>query len=318
MIDGHDADIRPSCGKPLWQAGWPRTQVTARQAYPGDAMEFGSWRLDVVSGGNLRMDGGAMFGVVPKPLWEKRTRPDEANRIPMATNCLLARDGERTLLVDTGPGGKFDERQREIFALRGGEPLLENLAALGVSPEDIDTVLLSHLHFDHAGGATRNVAGRLVPTFPRARHVVQRCEWDAATSGAAELEGVFPEENFRPLEESGLIELIDGDVEIVHGWRSIRTPGHTPGHQSLALSAGRETTIYMGDVCPTQAHLSTFWCMAFDLDLLESRRQKAALLGRIADEDALALFCHDPKTHAARIRRHSRRDFVVEEAFAEL
>src|SRR6185436_12314230 len=134
-------------------------------------MNLGNWQLDTVSGGTWRTDGGAMFGVVPKPLWEKLQPADERNRIRMNTNCVLARDGRHTVLIDTGYGGKLSEREREIFAAQPGEPLLESLAAVGVSPDDIDTLALSHLHFDHVGGGSRRAAdGRIVPTFPNARY----------------------------------------------------------------------------------------------------------------------------------------------------
>ena len=275
-------------------------------------MELGNWQLDVVSGGRLRLDGGSMFGVVPRPLWEKKQPPDERNRIQMATNCLLLRDGQHTALIDTGYGGKMSEREQEVFHLDQGDPLLASLAELDLSPEDIDTVVFSHLHFDHAGGATtRDKQGNLKPTFPNARYVAQRVEWEAAVGNAPELKGSYPLENLLPLKEANQLELIEGEAEIVPGLRGWPTPGHTKGHHSPVFKAGGETVVYLADVCPMQAHLPTMWCMAYDVDLLESRRRKPQVLGQLADENWLVVFCHDPQIVAGRLSRHEKREFVV-------
>ncbi len=260
-----------------------------------------------------------MFGVVPRPLWEKKQPPDEHNRIPMATNCLLLRDGRHTVLIDTGYGGKFDERQRKIFCLDEGEPLLSSLAACAVGAEDIDMVVLSHLHFDHAGGATRrDDEGNLVPTFPRARYVVQRVEWETATGNIPELQGSYPLENLLPLEAAGQLDLIDGEVNILDDLAAWPTPGHTAGHQSLLLKTADQTVAYLADVCPTTAHLPAMWCLAYDVDLLESRRRKPQVLGRAADENWLVVFCHDPKIVAGRLLRDKKRSFTVKDPVTSL
>ncbi len=183
-------------------------------------MRLGEWRLDTVSGGAFRLDGGAMFGVVPKPLWEKALPADEQNRVPLATNCVLGRDGRHTVLIDTGYGPKLTDKEREIYAAEPGEPLLASLAMLGLQPADIDMVVFSHLHFDHTGGGVRfDDHDRLTPTFPQARYVVQRREWDDATGGADELKGSYPLDNLTPLADAEQLDLIDGDVEILPGLR---------------------------------------------------------------------------------------------------
>ncbi len=279
-------------------------------------MNLGNWQLDTVSGGTWRTDGGAMFGVVPKALWERAHPADDRNRIRMNSNCLLARDGRHTVLIDTGYGGKLTERERDIFAAQPGEPLLESLAALGVSPHQIDTVALTHLHFDHVGGGSRRQAdGRIVPTFLRARHVVRAGEWRDATSGAPELEGGYPPENVQPLAESGLLELIDGDgdVEIVPGLRAIVTRGHTRWHQSLVFESAGQTAIYLGDLCPTAAHVRRLWGMAYDVEPLETRRRKPQVLGQAADEGWIVLWDHDPDRWASRLVRDAKREFVTVE-----
>lgn len=282
-------------------------------------MQLGDWHLTTVSGGTLWLDGGAMFGVVPKPLWRKAAPPDEQNRIEMATNCVLARNGRATVLIDTGYGGKQSDKEREFNRLEEGEPLVAGLHALGVDVHDIDVVALSHLHFDHAGGGTRrHEDGRLVPTFPRARYVVSRIEWEDATAGAPELRGSYPPEHVLPLAENGQLDLVEGEVEIMAGLRTLPTPGHTRGHHSLVLESGGQTAIYIGDLCPMTAHLRTLWCMGFDMRVIETRRLKPQVLGRAADDGWLVMWCHDPRMAAARLARDAKHDFVVRERFERL
>lgn len=282
-------------------------------------MELGDWRLETVSGGRFLLDGGTMFGVVPKPLWEKAQPADERNRIRSATNCVLARNGDHTVLVDTGYGGKLGEREAEIYALEPGEPLLESLAAHGLGPEAIDVVALSHLHFDHAGGCTRrDASGDLSPTFRQARYVVQRGEWERAVGDLPELAGAYPRENLAPLEEAGQLSTIEGDAEIVPGLRAVVTGGHTVFHQALVFESAGERAIYLGDLCPMAAHLRRMWCMAYDEEPLVTRRRKPEVLGRAADEGWLVLWDHDPDMAACRLRRDEKREFAVAEKFERL
>ncbi len=282
-------------------------------------MNLGNWQLDSISGGRFKLDGGAMFGVVPKPLWEKLQPADQRNRIRMATNCLLLRDGAHTVLVDTGTGNKHDERTREQIAVEPGDCLVDNLAAVGVAVDDVDTVILTHLHFDHAGGATRfDATGKIAPTFPRARYVVQRGEYGLAASGARELRGVYPTEHFQPLIEAGQLDLIDGPGEIVPGVRAILTPGHTQFHQSILIESGGQTACYVADLCPMAAHVRSHWCMAYDTEVLETRRQKPRFLGQAADAGWLVLWDHDPDMVACRLTRDAKREFAVVDPQASL
>jgi len=282
-------------------------------------MKLGDWQLDTAGGGRLLLDGGAMFGVVPKPLWQKAQAADDQNRIRCATNCVLARDGRNTVLIDTGYGGKAGETERERGSLEAGEPLLESLAALGVSAGDVTHVVLSHLHFDHAGGGTRlDDAGRLTTTFPHARYIAQRGEWETAVSNAAELKGAYPPEHLLPLAEAGQLDLIAGDVEILPGLRSLVTGGHTIWHQALVLESGGATAIYLGDLCPMFGHARLMWGMAYDVDPLETRRRKPRLLGQAADEGWLVLWDHDPDYAACRLARDPKREFAMTEKWASL
>lgn len=282
-------------------------------------MNLGNWQLDTVCGGRMRLDGGTMFGVVPKALWARRQPADEQNRIRLATNCVLARNGEHTLLVDTGYGGKCSDKEREQMDLDSGERLLESLAHVQLTPDDIDTVVLSHLHFDHAGGSTRpDGQGRLVPTFPRATYVAGRIEWEVATSGADELRGAYPLENLLPLAESGQLRLVEDGEEIVPGLKPLLTGGHTRGHHAIVFESDGQTAIYLGDLCPTHSHMPAHWGMAYDTHPLDTRRRKPQILGQAADAAWLVLFDHDPDLAAARIARDPKREFVVIERFATL
>jgi glyoxylase-like metal-dependent hydrolase (beta-lactamase superfamily II) len=283
------------------------------------AMHLGNWQLDTAAGGRFRLDGGAMFGVVPKPLWERALPGDERNRVPLATNCVLARDGRHTVLIDTGFGAKATPREQEQMAMEPGDNLLTSLAQLGVEAAEVDTVVFSHLHFDHAGGATRyDESGELAPTFPNATYVANAREWEDAAGGAAELRGSYPPENLLPLEAAGRVRLIGDGEEIVPGLRAQHTGGHTRGHQVLLFESGGETAAYLGDICPTQAHLRQLWCMAYDTFLLDTRRRKPEILGRAADENWLVLWDHDPDMAAARLARHAKREFEVVERFETL
>lgn len=268
--------------------------------------------LTTISGGRLSLDGGTMFGVVPKVLWEKKCPPDDRNRVAMDTNCLLVRSGGRTLLVDTGYGTKASADEVDNFAF-AGPALLENLAAAGVSPDDVDAVVLTHLHFDHAGGCTRlDAGGRPVPTFPKARHFIQRREWDDATGDIPELRGSYFTADFLPLDEAGLVELVDGEAEVMPGVFVHLAPGHTRGHQIVELRHEDRRAVYLGDLCPLVPHLRTFWTMAYDQFPLEVRRNKPRVLEEIVGEGRLALFDHDLQTKGAYLSRDARGNIVVD------
>ena len=255
-----------------------------------------------------------MFGVVPKPLWQKVYPADRKNRIAQACNCVLVESDSRKVLIDNGYGPKLTAKERRIYRSELGEPLTQALLRVDVSVDEIDVVVLSHLHFDHAGGATKlRENGKAVPVFPNAQYVVQEQEWQVATADLPELRGAYPQENFLPLQATGQLRLVHGDIEVAPGIRTIKTGGHTAGHQVVVIEDSGEVAVYLGELCPTTRHLPTRWCMAYDLDVLQVRRSKKQLLAQIADNNWLALFDHDPDCAAARLERSPKGDIVLGE-----
>jgi glyoxylase-like metal-dependent hydrolase (beta-lactamase superfamily II) len=276
-------------------------------------LSIGDIQLRFVSGGRLRIDGGNMFGVVPRVMWEREAPPDDQHRISLATNCILVRTPDSLGLIDTGYGSKAPAKFRQRHALEDGAPLVKNLAEIGVRPEDLDWVVLTHLHFDHVGGATyRDPDGQLRATFPRAKHFIQRAEWEDGTANIPELAGAYYPEDFVPLQETSQVHLMNGDAEFVHGVRPQVTGGHTRGHQIIHIQSRGESAVCLADLCPTAAHLKSFWTMAYDQFPLTVRHVKPIVLNEIVDQRRVVLFSHDPQIRAARLARKSENEWVAE------
>lgn len=263
--------------------------------------DIGGISVDVVRDGYFSLDGGTMFGVVPKALWGKVCPPDEDNRITLTCNCLLVRTGDRIILVDTGLGDKLDEKKRRIYAREGLSFLLDGLELLGVSPYDVDTVILTHLHFDHAGGCTTRAGSGLQPVFPNARHIIQRGEWDDSLSDPT-APAAYPRENLDPLLSEGLVDFVDGDARIAEGVSVVVTGGHTRYHQGVIVESDGERLYVLGDLCPISQHVHLSYISAYDRFPSETYRAKERLLARAADEGALVHFMHDPRVPVAGIR----------------
>ncbi len=271
-------------------------------------MKAGRWQIEVIPDGTFRLDGGAMFGIVPKTLWQRLIQPDDANRILLGLNCLLARDGERTVLVETGMGTKWSEKERAIYDLKQEPGLLGGLAAHGVSPADVTHVVFSHLHLDHAGGNTfKDASGEVVPTFPNARYMVPRGEWEEGLAPDEITRHSFTAEDLVPLRDRGLVDFLPEEGEALPGLRVIPTPGHTPHHVSLLFGEGREGVLFAGDIFPTAMHLKPHYHMGYDLDAKGVARSRVALAGQCASEGWRVVFVHDAATRVARLRDRDGR-----------
>ena len=265
-------------------------------------MNLAGYRIDLVEAGRVKLDGGAMFGIVPKPLWERRIPADDRNRIPLAMRCLLLRGHGRTVLVDTGVGDKQDAKFEDIYGVdHAHSTLLGGLEALGVGPEDVTDVVLTHLHFDHVGGATRRRAdGGLEVTFPEATYHVQAEHWRWAHESPRE-GASFLSENLDPLEASGRLNLLDGPDAPFEGLELPVVNGHTRGQQLVLVRDGDRALLYAGDLVPTAAHVPLLWVMAYDVEPLETIREKERLLRRAAAGGWLVVFEHDPEIASARV-----------------
>jgi len=273
-------------------------------------MRFGGCELDLLSDGPWRLDGGPFFGRAPRALWEKEARPDKLNRVELGANVPLIRGGGAVVLVDSGLGRKFDEKLAERYAIdMSGPNLLTALASLGAAPEDVTHVVLTHLHFDHAGWNTRlDEKGGPVVTFPRARYIVQRGEWEDAMHPTELNRGTYLPENLLPVEEAGRLELADGDFELLPGLRFFVTGGHTRHHQTFLLDGGADgKALFFSELMPSVAHRFPAWGMAYDHFPDEVLARKKDLTARAAAEGGLGLFNHERGTPAGRFRRAGKR-----------
>jgi glyoxylase-like metal-dependent hydrolase (beta-lactamase superfamily II) len=274
--------------------------------------QLGGWRIHAIQAGGQKLDGGAMFGVVPKPLWERRIAADDRNRIQLGMRCLLVEHEEGLVLIDDGAGNKESGKFHDIYGVEnagaGGRTRLEDgLALLGVSPEDVAVVINTHLHFDHAGGNTwLDAAGVVRPTFARARYVVQAGEYAWATHTNERTAASYFPHNFEPVREAGQFDFVEGEVEVLAGVRVIPTPGHTPHHQGVLLTSGGEGAFYAADLIPTSAHVPLPWIMGYDVEPLRTLETKRAILQRAEAEDWLVVFEHDATVPWGRVMRDGK------------
>jgi glyoxylase-like metal-dependent hydrolase (beta-lactamase superfamily II) len=255
-------------------------------------MKLGDFDLHPLSDGTFALDGGQMFGVVPKVMWEKRIPSDSRNRVHLSLTCLLIRAGRKNILVESGIGDKFNSKLRDIYAVDHSTTLLGELKRLDLEPEDIDIVINTHLHFDHCGWNTRLQGGKLVPTFSRARYLVQRGEWEHALHPTERDRASYMADFFRPAESN--TELLEGDQEILPGIRVEVVPGHTRNMQCVWIESRGRQAVFISDLVPTSAHLSYPWIMSLDLYPMDTLAQKKRLLPQLVAEGTLVGFPHDP------------------------
>jgi methylmalonyl-CoA epimerase len=262
---------------------------------------LGDMELISVSDGFFRLDGGSMFGVIPKTMWSQKAPPDDRNRIRLAMRPLIVR-GARTMIVDAGMGDKENEKFHEIYGVERSRHLDHTLADAGLAPEDIDIVLASHLHFDHAGGFTiRDAGGRVRPRFPRAQYIVRRGEWEDATHPSVRTRASYLLDNYVPLAEAGVLQLVDDDVTIMPGVRVRRTGGHTQHHQMILIESGGKTAAFVADLIPTTAHVPDVWVMGYDLFPLDTMAAKQQFVKEAIEKKILVFFEHDPTVAAGYV-----------------
>ena len=278
------------------------------------SFKVGRLTCHALEGGRQRLDGGAMFGVVPKPLWQRRIPADDRNRIPLALRCLLVEHDDGLVLVDTGLGNKEDAKFKDIYGVvnegKGGRTGLEDaLAELGHAPEDVRWVINTHLHFDHAGGNTYREAGGAVRlAFPRATYVVQKGELEFARHTNERTAASYLPPNFEPV----TFTLVSGEADPLPGIRCLPTPGHVPFHQSVLVESAGERVCFVADLVPTAAHLPLPWIMGYDLEPLVTLESKRRLYQRAEAEGWLLFFEHDPTVIAGRLGREGKGFGLVE------
>jgi len=265
-------------------------------------MKWGQFDFHLVSDGYLWLDGGAMFGVVPKTLWQRKTAPDEKNRIRLALNCLLVQTPEKNILIDTGCGFKYTAKELEIYQIDHSTDMVRELRRLNVAPEDIDLVINTHYHFDHCGGNTRMEGDEVVPTFCNATYLVRREEYDEANHPNLRTAATYFSHNWKPVEERGLLQVVDQDDQVVSGVTLVHTPGHTLGHQSVKLESQGKTLFFIADLCPTTAHVPLPWIMGYDLFPLTTLEVREQIYRQAADEQWLIMFEHDPDVSLGYLR----------------
>jgi glyoxylase-like metal-dependent hydrolase (beta-lactamase superfamily II) len=272
-------------------------------------INLGNFELLAFSDGLYHLDGGTFFGVVPKSIWEKKTKADQNNLVPVGLNSILVRTPRKTILIETGIGNKLSEKMQKIY----GQPakLLENLTAAGVSPDDIDIVINSHLHFDHCGWNTVRQGEKIAATFPKATYYAPEGEW---LHGHKQFERdaiSYISENYDPLVESGQMKLLRGDQEIVPGVSVKVFPGHTETMQAIILQSGGKTACYISDLIPTTAHLDLTWGMAFDLFPVQTIESKKKYYARAIPEKWLTMFTHDPNVPWAYVEKEEKGKMIA-------
>lgn len=265
-------------------------------------MIIGNYEVVSVETGRFRLDGGAMFGTVPKVLWENQIPADSANRIEMALRVLLIKGNGRTILIDTGMGDKWDDKQKGMYHLDHETYTLENsLKAEGLTTDDITDVILTHLHFDHAGGATKIKNGDVIPAFPNAHYFIQKANLDWARNPNERERASYLSINFEPLIQQNKLVTVEGETEFLPGIRAIVSNGHTIGMQCILVEGDGESLVYCADLIPTSAHIPIPWIMGYDIQPMLMLEEKKKLLQTAIEKNWILFFEHDPVTAACRI-----------------
>ena len=277
-------------------------------------MKLGAFEIYPVSDGRFRLDGGAMFGIVPKALWEKCCPSDEFNRIPLSLTALLIRANGKNILVDTGLGPKEDEKFQRLFAVERTPTIFQSLKRLGLGPHDIHLVINTHLHFDHAGGNTmRGQDGSIGPAFPKARYVIQYGEFEDAGRANERTRASYRPDNFTPIDHINQWEFLHGDTELVPGVTAVVTAGHTRCHQSVKIESEGQVAFFLGDLIPTISHLPLPYIMGYDLFPIQTLETKRWVLDQAFEERWLLLFEHDPLVQGGYVRKDQEGKYFLRE-----
>lgn len=278
----------------------------------------GDVKVTLLRDSDYRADAGAMFGIVPKPIWSRHDRPDRRGRIPLAVNCYLIQTKRHNIVVDTGLGNKLSTRWRDIYAVKRDGALVDELAKAGLSADDVDVVVLTHLHFDHAGGATTvDDEGVLRITFPKATYLVQRRDYVEAAHPNERTRGGYQPEDFLPLREAGRLRLLEGDHYVSKNVSVIVTGGHTTAHQIVRIASRRHIAYFPGDVIPKAAFLPLTYATAYDLHPLTTLEAKKTLLRRAARRQALLFLTHDTEHPVGRVELDEKKQYVFVPAEAD-
>ncbi len=281
-------------------------------------MKIGKYELKIIISGYFWLDGGAMFGIIPKPLWEKTNPTDSANRIKLSTRNLLLLNGDRKILIDSGMGNKWDAKSKSIYSINQNEFSLDNeLVKAGISASEITDVIITHLHFDHTGGSIKLENEKFIPAFPNAKYHVQRKNFEWAVNPSERDRGSYIKENFIPLYEAGVLNLIDNNIKFDDEIEFLVVNGHTFSQQLVKISDSSSTILYCGDLIPTSSHIPIPYVMGYDLQPLVAVQEKKNILSQVNEEQWKLFFEHDPEFALATIKR-TDKGFQVDEKFREL
>ncbi len=279
----------------------------------GFILKIGKYNIKVLQTAKFALDGGAMFGIIPKPLWQKTNPTDELNRVALSANCLLLEKDNKKVLVDTGLGNKWDEKSRSIYNIEQNViGIVESLKQNGITADQITDVILTHLHFDHAGGSTRIVDGKIVPTFTNATYYIRKKNFDWAMSPSERDRGSYIKDNFEPLAKEGVIKLLNDDEDFDDDISLININGHTFGQQLIKISDLSNTILYCGDLLPFFSHLHLPYIMGYDLQPLVTLEEKKSILAKVADENWQLIFEHDPLIKCTTVKR-TDKSFSIKE-----
>jgi len=270
-------------------------------------MKIGKYDLYSVETSEFGLDGGAMFGIIPKPVWEKKVSADKLNRVNMVTRSLLLVNDEKKILIDTGNGTKWEEKYKQIYDIKTDQYNIEkSLGKYGFSSEQITDVICTHMHFDHIGGNTKIKSGEVVPTFPNAKYWISEENWKLANHPSQKDAGSFIENDWKVLAENQMIEIIDGREPFIEGVETIVTHGHTPGLLHPIVSDGSNKLFYGADIFPMVAHIPIPWVMAYDVQPVVTMEEKQKLLQKMEREDWILFFEHDPHIQACTVHKDGK------------